>query len=260
MENEETAIEEAQVVETALRPVFSNDPEQAMQKAESLIRAISARCKGKKFIAKIKGEDYPRVEWWTTTGAQLSLSPYIVPDSVQAIMKNDQVWGFRARAEVRDIRFNPPKVITSAEAICTRDESLWKSRDEHALSSMSQTRAVSKAYRLGLSWLAVMAGLQPTGAEEMPGYSGNGKKKATKEVSAKKLTQKNLDLKKRLSNWLDAVANGDPEALQITISSLTNKLYTSLDQITDPAHIKRLFEKCKIEIEEFENVGSAGGA
>ncbi|MBN2287097.1 MAG: hypothetical protein JXI43_11665 [Tissierellales bacterium] len=260
MENEEE-IEETQV-ETALRPVFSNDPEQAMQKAQTLITAISSRCVGKEFVAEIKSkksnrvEKYPKVEWWTTVAAPLQLAPYIEPDSVRPIMKNSTIWGYEACAQVRDIRFNPPKIITRAEASCTRDEKRWREADIHAIKSMSQTRAVSKAFRIGLSWLAVMAGLKPTGAEEMPGYSNNGAKKTTRKTTAKTTAKKHPDLKKRIANWLDAEASGDPGDAKVLLSSLTNKLYTSLDQIKEPSHIKRLFEKCRKEIEAYENAGT----
>ena len=38
---------------------------------------------------------------------------------------------------------------------------------EFQIASMAQTRAVSKAFRLALSWVMTLAGYEPTPAEEM---------------------------------------------------------------------------------------------
>ena len=52
--------------------------------------------------------------------------------------------------------------------MCSNREERWRNADEYAIKSMSITRASGKAYRIPLSFLAVMAGLEVTPAEEMP--------------------------------------------------------------------------------------------
>jgi hypothetical protein len=39
-----------------------------------------------------------------------------------------------------------------------------------AIASMAQTRALGKAYRMGLSWIMKMAGFEGTFAEDMPKF------------------------------------------------------------------------------------------
>jgi hypothetical protein len=48
------------------------------------------------------------------------------------------------------------------------DERNWSHRDDYALRSMAQTRAVAKALRLCLGWIMSLAGYEATPAEEMP--------------------------------------------------------------------------------------------
>ena len=70
-----------------------------------------------------------------------------------------------------ELRLNG-EALCRAEAICSNKESRWRSADEYAIKSMAATRATGKAFRLGLSGLAVLAGLEGTNAEEMPADGG----------------------------------------------------------------------------------------
>jgi hypothetical protein len=49
------------------------------------------------------------------------------------------------------------------------DESKWSDKPLYQLRSMAQTRAQAKALRGVLAWVAVLAGYNPTPAEEMDG-------------------------------------------------------------------------------------------
>jgi hypothetical protein len=64
------------------------------------------------------------------------------------------------------------QVVGAAEAMCTHSENTWRNRDEYALRSMAQTRAVSKALRLPLGFVMQLAGYEATPAEEMPTDDG----------------------------------------------------------------------------------------
>lgn len=94
-------------------------------------------------------------------------------------------FGFRARAEARIIATG--QVIAEAWASCFSDEENWGDRNKYEvkngtrtqigtvrvpsfqLQSMAQTRAQSKVAKSVLGFVVVMAGFDPTPAEEMTG-------------------------------------------------------------------------------------------
>ena len=59
-------------------------------------------------------------------------------------------------------------MIGAAESGCYRDENRWRNAERHALKSMAQTRATSKALGQVLRWIPELAGYSGTPAEEMP--------------------------------------------------------------------------------------------
>ncbi|MDP7475517.1 MAG: hypothetical protein QF859_06100, partial [Candidatus Marinimicrobia bacterium] len=65
-------------------------------------------------------------------------------------------------------------------------EDQWKDAPEYSIKSMAITRATGKAYRIPLSFLAVMAGLAPTNAEEIP-VEGNDFNSSSQQASVKQL-------------------------------------------------------------------------
>lgn len=142
------------------------DPTAGLQKAEELVQYMSSKCSGEEYIANIQGRDFPRCEWWTSVGAGLGLFPQ--EESVRRLDREGEI-AYEAVVGVYD----GEQRVTRGSAICSSSESTWEGRDEYAIRSMAITRATSKAYRNGLSFLAVMADLEPTPAEEMQG-TGNG--------------------------------------------------------------------------------------
>ena len=100
------------------------------------------------------------------------------------IERDGAILGYEAKAIVQ--RHGNPE--SSAEAMCTRDEKNWASRDEFALRSMAQTRACAKALRNYLAWVAVLAGFRATPAEEVDGIvaaqAGNGGQPPASETPA----------------------------------------------------------------------------
>lgn len=141
--------------------VFNGSPTEVMEQMTSVVRSVAQQIDNANFIADIRGKKYPKVEWWTTIGASLGLFPVVVWS--KRIEREDEV-AYESRVEVR----RQGQLITSGEALCSSTERSWKGRDEYAIKSMSITRATGKAYRIGLSMIAVMSGLEGTPAEEMP--------------------------------------------------------------------------------------------
>jgi hypothetical protein len=223
--------------------VFDPDPVRALEQASTMIKAVSQICKGPQYISIIGGKKYPKVEWWTTVGGSKGLFPYLV--WCKKLDRPDEV-AYEARVEVRN-QVNQT-AITAAEAICTDKEKNWKGRDEYAIKSMAQTRATAKAFRLGLSFLATMAGLEATPAEEVPrgGFDGRPKFKAENTKQPKEKTKSN-----RFKAWLEAKNNENPIDTLEALSNLTEGKVTTwkgLDQATG----EKLFDLHQTAILAFE--------
>ena len=167
---ETTALDELQPVqeqpERAVAPtnLFSRDPELAYQEAERLVGVVARRCNGPGYLVDIRGKKYPKIEWWTTVAASLGLFPRTV---FAKRLEREAEIAYEARVEVH----HQGRVISAGEALCSNLEARWQNADEYAIKSMAITRASGKAYRIPLSFLAVMAGLEATPAEEIPAES-----------------------------------------------------------------------------------------
>lgn len=165
MEENETT--EVAVIEHG--SLVERDPTVAFANNEKIVRYMSEKCTGPQFISNIQGRMYPKVEWWTTVGMSLGLFPIIT--EVERIDIEGGGYKYEAWCEVR----RNGQTLTRGKGMCSTEERAWGARDEYAVSSMAQTRATGKAYRIGLSALAVMAGLEPTPADEIPpqGFSNS---------------------------------------------------------------------------------------
>jgi hypothetical protein len=104
------------------------------------------------------------VEGWTLLGSMLGVFP-VVTWTRPVLNEEERPIGWEARVEART---RAGEIVGAAEAECIRSERSWTSRDDYALRSMAQTRAVSKALRLPLGFVMQLAGFDPTPAEEMP--------------------------------------------------------------------------------------------
>jgi len=158
VKQEEEREEEKKEIVTAERAPSEALPEVIKSAVEysTILKDIIER---QKLYVKIKDRKHVTIEGWQVLGALLKCTPRIV--SVREIPG-----GFEAEAEIVNI---DGKVLSRAVARCTRNEKNWQNRDEYAILSMSQTRAVAKAYRLGFSWILSLAGYEPLPAEEVQG-------------------------------------------------------------------------------------------
>ena len=140
--------------------LFSRKPKKAFEEMRELVQMMSSQCTGPKFISNINGKQYPKVEWWTNLGAVLGLFPVVIYS--RRLDRDDEIV-YESRVEVR----LGEKVVAAGEALCSNREPNWMNSPEYSIKSMSITRSTGKAYRIPLSFIAVMAGLAPTPAEEM---------------------------------------------------------------------------------------------
>ena len=143
--------------------VLEGDPDEqmnfAIKAANALMRAVSQKAKP----VMIRGEQYLEYGDWQVLGrfygatASIAWSKKIVEDSTGKFL------GYEARAEV----LHNGVLISAAEAMCMKEERNWKDCDEFMLRSMAQTRAAAKALRNAYGWVAELAGMKSTPAEEM---------------------------------------------------------------------------------------------
>ena len=121
-----------------------------------------------------KEAEYVTVEGWEVLGTFLGIVP-VTTIIKEVKSKQDRTVGNVARATlyqnpvIENDEIVGGTVIARAEAQADRS---GFQKDLFAIASMAQTRALGKAYRMGLSWIMKMAGFEGTPAEEMPKYRG----------------------------------------------------------------------------------------
>lgn len=136
-----------------------------IKKASEYATELKNIIEKQKLSVEISGKKFVKCEGWQVLGAMLGCTPRIT--KVEKITD-----GYIAEAEVVNIN---GIVLSRAQAMCLITEKLKKKdgtiierwEDEYAIMSMAQTRAVSKAFRLGFSWIVGLAGFEPTPAEEV---------------------------------------------------------------------------------------------
>ena len=164
METQDSVLDVVHPVQSTVenhQALFSHDPERAYKEAQRLVSVVANRCTGPGYLVNIKGKQYPKIEWWTSVSASLGLFPRVL---YSKRLEREGEIAYEAKVEVH----RNGQIIASGEALCSSLEDRWRNADEYAIKSMAITRASGKAYRIPLSFLAVMAGLEVTPAEEMP--------------------------------------------------------------------------------------------
>lgn len=169
---EHEEITDAEVVGRELEPAHhgppatlfrTDDPVVVLERASRVADALKGVIVDRGLFKQINGKPHVFVEAWATCGAMLGLTSYVVwsrPIGEPTPAGHD----WEARVEVRAL---DGRTVGAAEAMCTRAESKWKTRDDYAVRSMAQTRATSKAFRGPLGFIVTLAGYSATPAEEM---------------------------------------------------------------------------------------------
>jgi len=110
----------------------------------------------------INGKKYADFTEWQTLGRFFNVS---VRTKEAEPVEIDGIKGAKAKSDLIDTKTG--LIIGGAEAYCMRDERNWKDKPWFQLASMAQTRSGVKSLRNHLSWVMVLANIQPTPAEEM---------------------------------------------------------------------------------------------
>jgi hypothetical protein len=96
--------------------------------------------------------------------------------------------------ECKLISIQTGKEIGYGAAICTNAETKKADFDEYAIASMSQTRAIGKAFRNLLGYVMNAAGYEATPAEEMEEETYHPKKETTSNKANNETLQEIFDL------------------------------------------------------------------
>jgi len=164
----ETAIS---VVETT-RDIFpTKKPSETIKFASEIAKSVADIVEKRKLYTVIQNKKYVQCEGWTTMGAMLGLFPHIVKVKEERSEKGVKYIATCA------IKTADGRVISRAESECASWEKNKQNQEEYAIRSMAETRAVSKAFRICLSWVMTLAGYEPTPAEEITAEIVNGSEK-----------------------------------------------------------------------------------
>jgi hypothetical protein len=148
--------------------LFNTDPVNVMRQAYQIALPLAKVLRQAKLVVRIGNRDYVEVEGWTMLGSMLGVFPVVEwsrPMGRADDEPDSTPWGWEASVEAHTMS---GAVVGRAEAQCTRSEKTWARREDYALRSMAQTRAISRALRAPLGFIVALAGFQATAAEEMP--------------------------------------------------------------------------------------------
>lgn len=137
-------------------------PTTVVERATEAANALSAVIEQKSLYTQIQQRKHVSVEGWTLLGSMLGVFPI-----VEWTRQTDDGW--EARVVARTLS---GAEVGAAEAMCSRKESSWKNRDDYAIRSMAQTRAVSKALRHPLGFVMTLAGYSATPEAEISDGAG----------------------------------------------------------------------------------------
>lgn len=162
----------------------AEDPAAVVARSTETANALVDVIKQRKLYATIGGRKHILVEGYTLLGSMLGVFPVVVWTKPVFSDGANTVTGWEARVEARTLA---GAVVGAAEAECLRSEKTWARRDDYALRSMAQTRAVSKALRGPLGFIVHLAGFAATPAEEMPDIDGTASPRRLSDAQMKKI-------------------------------------------------------------------------
>lgn len=164
-------------------------PEDVLAEAQRAARALKDVVTQTNAVVKLGNSEHLKVEAWQTLGHFYGLTAR-VRESRYVEFGGVQGWEAIAELVTKDGR-----ILSTADAMCLNDEDKWSTRAKYEwqngqkikvgeervplfqLRSMAQTRAISKVHSNALKWVVVLAGYNPTPAEEVEDGVGEEKPK-----------------------------------------------------------------------------------
>ena len=214
-----TDIEMADRLDYALAPsnlsaeVFEQMMDDATKKAKILTKVIQSQ--SDKYVVHAAGQEFLRFEAWSTLARGYGWTAGV--ETITDVLDTDghTVIGVEAYAVLRD---NMGTQIGGAPARCMMDEPNWSNKPLAQVASMAGTRAASKALRIGLSWVVVLAGYNPTPAEEFE-RDASGEIVVSSRTTSTQTTQKRTESRNK-GVVTDAVASESEEDLTCPIHNV----------------------------------------
>lgn len=134
---------------------------------KKLVNELMKYVDDNKLAVNIAGKKYLMIEAWQFVGSQLNLTA-IVTDVNNETFLPETGKAIPQYTAIVEVYHNPTgQLVSRGFASCSKSESKKASFDAFAVMSMSQTRAIGKAYRNILAWLPKLAGYEGTPAEEI---------------------------------------------------------------------------------------------
>lgn len=139
-----------------------SSPRGMIEAAHEIAALLADIIKERQLYTMISGKAHVRIEAWTTCLAFLGIT---AQEEWCKVRETDSGDVYEVYVGLYD---STGRKIGGASAECGGpDEKMWAKRPANARRSMAGTRATGKAARLIASWILVMAGYNPTPAEEM---------------------------------------------------------------------------------------------
>lgn len=206
----------------------TDDPVEVVERATRIANALKTVLAQQGMLSQISGKEHVKVEGWQTLGGMLGVVPVVLWS--RRVTEPD---GWEAKVEARTL---DGRVVGAGEAQCDRGESRWKTADEHAIRSMAQTRATSKALAAPLRFIVKLAGFSGTPAEEMPAEpSGYGQAPQDDKVapSQRRLIYESASGKLKALELLNIIRDvKGSEALTISEDDAMARLDAAISNVT----------------------------
>lgn len=139
-------------------------------------KVLQSHISSQGLTTNIMGKSYVQVEGWQFAGGLMGTYPKIV--KIENLSSGtEKKW----ITDVEIVRLKDNVVIGFGSALCSNLEGKKKSFDEYAILSMSQTRAIGKAYRNVIGWVMRLSGYESTPSEEMTNFNAKQTEPAKKQ-------------------------------------------------------------------------------
>lgn len=182
--------------------------QQRVAAARELVKLVEESGAGR-WVVEIKGNKYPKYEAQVTVASFFGLVPRIV--EVKKV--SDAPLTYQATAEV--VHIPTQQVVSRGVGLCSAAEKVWSEREEFAVLAMAQTRAAGRALRMILAPIFVLAGVEPTPAEEMIEHSEQAERTEQAEQSQQQqqqLQQRHNGATQRQREYIDDLLRNVVEA------------------------------------------------
>lgn len=164
-------------------------PSEVLKEAQRAASALKNVVEQTGAVIQLGNSKHLKSEAWQTLGHFYGLAATTPEDKTRFVQFGDVV-GFESEAEL--VHIATGRIVSKATSMCLSDEDRWSTRPKYEwragkktkvgdekvplfqLRSMAQTRAISRAHANVLKWVVVLAGYNPTPAEEITGEGNEG--------------------------------------------------------------------------------------